>query len=331
MPHAAPFHYDALWQRLADQQLLGWLDKLRPATAEALDPARNGHWPRWQNGWQRLPTLLPNHLQLDQSAVTFGLRDDLDTPQAEALPEALRAFHPWRKGPWQFFGTTIDTEWRSDWKWQRLAPHLKPLAGRRVLDIGCGNGYYGWRALGAGAREVLGLDPFLPYTLQFQVGKRYHPDAPIDVLPLGVEQLQPRLQHYDTVLSMGVIYHRKDPLTHLLELCEAARPGGEIVVESIVIDGPTGHLLRPRGRYAKMRNVHALPTPGTLEAWMRQAGLRDVRTVHCGPTTTDEQRTTEWMTFESLPDFLDPADPARTIEGHPAPLRAITLGTCQGS
>ncbi|MFN9977777.1 MAG: DUF1698 domain-containing protein, partial [Phycisphaerae bacterium] len=47
-------------------------------------------------------------------------------------------------------------------------------------------------------------------------------------------------------------------------------------------------------------------------------------------TTLSEQRRTEWMTFESLEDFLDPLDSARTIEGYSAPVRALISATAGG-
>ena len=42
-------------------------------------------------------------------------------------------------------------------------------------------------------------------------------------------------------------------------------------------------------------------------------------------TTVEEQRSTDWMTFESLADFLDPNDANKNVEGHPAPLRDIFI------
>jgi tRNA (mo5U34)-methyltransferase len=42
-------------------------------------------------------------------------------------------------------------------------------------------------------------------------------------------------------------------------------------------------------------------------------------------TTSAEQRSTDWMRFQSLPDHLDPEDQSRTIEGLPAPIRAIFI------
>jgi tRNA (mo5U34)-methyltransferase len=123
---------------------------------------------------------------------------------------------------------------------------------------------------------------------------------------------------------MGVLYHRRVPLDHLAELRAALRPGGELVLETLVVEGDRTTILRP-DRYAKMRNVWAIPSCALLLEWVAASGFADARLADLAPTRTDEQRRTPWMRFESLADFLDPADPARTIEGHPAPVRAMVV------
>ena len=193
-----------------------------------------------------------------------------------------------------------------------------------VLDVGAGNGYYCLRMLGAGARLVVGIDPNQRYLAQFLALKRYLGTIPAFLLPLGIDDMPRRLAGFDTVFSMGVLYHRREPLLHLQQLAELLRPGGELVLESLVVD--TG-VLQPAGRYAKMANVWAVPSTDILGQWLRDAGYRDIRIIDSTPTTTDEQRRTPWMEFESLADFLDPDDPRRTIEGLPAPVRAIALAT----
>ena len=72
-----------------------------------------------------------------------------------------------------------------------------------------------------------------------------------------------------------------------------------------------------------MRNVWLLPTIAELTTWMKRYGYRDIEVVDQSITTTDEQRSTEWMTFESLREALDPDDPSKTVEGWPAPRRVI--------
>jgi tRNA (mo5U34)-methyltransferase len=74
-----------------------------------------------------------------------------------------------------------------------------------------------------------------------------------------------------------------------------------------------------------MRNVWHLPTVTALQDWLQKAGFLEIRLVDVTVTTTDEQRSTEWMPFESLAEALDPGDPGRTIEGWPAPRRALLV------
>jgi tRNA (mo5U34)-methyltransferase len=110
-----------------------------------------------------------------------------------------------------------------------------------------------------------------------------------------------------------------------LELREALKSGGELVLETLVIEGGLGDTLLPKDRYAKMRNVWFLPSCETLISWLERCGFKNIRLVNVCKTTIEEQRTTEWMTFYSLPNFLDPHNPDLTCEGLPAPMRAIVI------
>ena len=231
--------------------------------------------------------------------------------------------HPWRKGPFELFDVHIDTEWRSDWKWDRLQPHIDPLAGRRVLDVGCGSGYHCWRMAGDGAAEVIGIDPTPLFVLQYWALQKYLQQPGVWVLPLGIQHVPPKLAAFDSVFSMGILYHRRSPLDHLQELKACLRPGGQLILETLVIEGPAGATLVPEGRYARMGNVWFLPSCDTLLGWLRKLGFVDEALVDVSVTTVEEQRATEWMRFQSLADFLDPEDSSRTIEGYPAPRRAI--------
>jgi tRNA (mo5U34)-methyltransferase len=231
---------------------------------------------------------------------------------------------PWRKGPFNLHGINIDTEWRSDWKWDRLLPHISDLTNRTVLDIGCGSGYHLWRMRGAGAEFVVGIDPSDLFLSQFQAIKHFNPDPKVHLLPLGVEQL-PELNAFDTVFSMGVLYHRRSPIDFLSQLKAQLKPGGELILETLVVEGDVNTVLVPTDRYAKMRNVWFIPSTEALVLWMQRVGFKNVRVVDNDHTSLDEQRKTDWMTTESLADFLDPNDPNKTIEGYPAPLRAIII------
>lgn len=299
-----------------------WADALKVQLQRRFVDHPHGDIGRWQAAFNLLPDCPGAEVVADSPIVRVESESDCDTAAAEA---GLRGLMPWRKGPFSILGVDIDTEWRSDWKWQRVAPHLSDLGGRRVLDVGCGSGYHCWRMLGAGARRVLGIDPSLLFLMQFLSVKRYHQSAPVDLLPLRMEDLPPNLGFFDTVFSMGILYHRRSPIDHLLELKGALRSGGELVLETLVIPGETGQTLMPEDRYAMMRNVWFIPSSKTLELWLARAGFDAIRTVDETPTTLEEQRSTDWMRFQSLSDFLDPANSGRTVEGYPAPLRATIV------
>ena len=176
-----------------------------------------------------------------------------------------------------------------------------------------------------GASSVIGIDPFLLSLFQFEAVKHFIGESHIWLLPYKMEQFPQSTNYFDTIFSMGVLYHRRSPFDHLIELRDSLRNGGELVLETLVIDGKLGEVLVPEKRYAKMRNVWFIPSALTLEQWMKRIGFRNVRLVNVTKTTFEEQRKTDWMTFESLSEFLDPQNPDLTIEGYPAPKRAIII------
>lgn len=285
----------------------------------------HGDLQRWFNAYAALPS--PEQTQID---LVHSVSSQFSPAACDAeLKAALLLLHPWRKGPYHINGVHINTEWRSDWKWQRIANALE-LEGKHVLDVGCGNGYHLWRMLGAGAASVLGIDPTLLFMLQFRsLQKLLNSQHQADLLPIGIEAMPAKNQAFDTVFSMGVLYHRRSPMDHLLDLAGCLKPGGELLLETLVVEGEEGRVFTPQGpggnRYAQMNNVWFLPTVATLSLWLKRCGYEQVRCIDSSHTTVEEQRSTEWMRFNSLPDFLDPLDHSKTREGYPAPLRASLI------
>lgn len=312
--------YVPFYKLLKGTPLEAWIELLPERIAHGLRYERHGLLPQWEEALAKLPTLTATALELKSEVRVEG-------KAFAGLEELLKAFHPWRKGPYNIHGVHIDTEWRSDWKWDRVVPHIQPLEGRTVLDVGCGNGYHCWRMAGEGAKLVVGVDPTPMFICQFFAMKNFIRDPRAWVLPLGIEDVPETPAAFDTAFSMGVLYHRKSPIEHIEQLKSFLRPGGELVIETLVADGPEGYSLIPQGRYAKMRNVWLIPSVPTLELWLKRCGLRDIKTVDVNTTSLEEQRSTDWMTFESLPTFLDPDDPAKTAEGYPAPKRAVVIAT----
>lgn len=317
--------FGRFYQQIAVGPLAKWLEVLPAQISEWQRGNLHGHFRDWYKSLEYLPLLEPQKLDLLHSVTAD--RDDISDRHRQGIEKLLRNLMPWRKGPYFLYGTHINTEWRSDWKWERVLPHISPLAGRTVLDVGCGSGYHMWRMIGAGAHLVVGIDPMQLFLVQFEaVRKLLNDDRRAHMLPLGIEQL-PVLQAFDTVFSMGVLYHRRSPLDHLLQLKNQLVSGGELVLETLVIEGDVNQVLVPGERYAQMRNVFFIPSAEALKSWLEKSGFVDVRIVDFALTTTEEQRRTDWMTSESLAEFLDPEDPSKTVEGYPAPLRAVLVAT----
>src|SRR5699024_5046582 len=192
------------------------------------------------------------------------------------------------------------------------------LSGKTVLDVGCGSGYHMWRMLGAGAQLVVGIDPTTLFLCQFlAVSKLLGYPTAIHFLPLGIEQLAASAA-FDTVFSMGVLYHRRSPLDHLLQLKQQLKAGGELVLETLIIEGDEQQVLLPQQRYAKMKNVYFIPSAAALQLWLQKCGFTNIRLVDKCLTSVAEQRRTAWMTNESLAEFLAPNDTSLTVEGYPA-------------
>jgi tRNA (mo5U34)-methyltransferase len=322
------FHplYEDLFAFMKTNKLAPWVSSLEALLKLKLQEKPHGDLSKWLAAFDALPDIQADHVNLHSSRVGASSNRALTVDERSQLEDALRNLMPWRKGPFELFDIHIDTEWRSDFKWDRIKEHISPLKNRLVLDVGCGSGYHAWRMLGEGAGQVIGIDPNNLFMLQFATIKKYcGPAAPIHFLPIRMEDVPPQLEAFDTTFSMGVLYHRKSPIDHLMELKGTLRNGGELVLETLVADGELGYSLMPEDRYAMMRNAWYIPSIETLALWLRRAGFKDIRCVEKNQTSLEEQRSTDWMQYQSLQDFLDPQDTSKTIEGYPAPVRATFI------
>ena len=316
--------FGRFYQQIACGQLAHWLETLPAQLAAWQKEQLHGQFKQWTRAVEHLPALSPHRLDL-QHGVMAEAEAPLADGQKARIETLLRNLMPWRKGPFSLYGIHIDTEWRSDLKWERVLPHISPLAGRTILDVGCGSGYHLWRMIGEGARLAVGIDPMQLFLCQFEAVRKLLGDDPrAHLLPLGIEQL-PALNAFDTVFSMGVLYHRRSPLDHLWQLKNQLTQEGELVLETLVVEGDANTVLVPGERYAQMRNVYFIPSALALKNWLEKCGFVDVRIADHSVTTSEEQRRTDWMITESLADFLDPQDSSKTIEGYLAPLRAVLV------
>ena len=80
---------------------------------------------------------------------------------------------------------------------------------------------------------VVGIEPSVLFNLQFQALQSYIQRPEVCLLPFGIEVLPDDLNWFDTVFSMGVLYHRKNPIDHIYDLKSLLRPGGELCLETL--------------------------------------------------------------------------------------------------
>lgn len=316
---------DTFLTQIRSTRLAEFAEPLQAATQIALNDYTHGELQDWLCAIEALPDMGTVKAGIGGDAVTLSAQSPLSDANCAQFLQVLELLHPWRKGPFNLFGIDLDCEWRSHLKWDRIAKHIRPLQDRLILDVGCGNGYYCWRMLNQNPHLVLGIDPSQKFMMQFQLIKHYLPEQPVCFLPLKSEGLPTNMAVFDTVFSMGVLYHRKSPFDHLEELKACLAPDGELVLETLVIEAGHNEVLVPADRYARMRNVWFIPSPATLKSWVQRAGFKDVRIVDVNQTSTREQRSTQWMRFQSLADYLDPDNSNLTVEGYPAPRRAIVI------
>jgi len=321
-------NYDYFFKADHEPALLDWLNSITAQIKNQSDPARHGHFPAWLETLFALPHAATDQIELNSDVVTThsSITDTAEqkTRQAE-IKEHLLKLTPWRKGPFSIEGVFVDSEWQSFLKWNRIANFISPLNNRSVLDVGCGNGYYGYRMLGAGAKSVVGVDPGELFCTQFLAINHFIKSCQLAVLPLTGEVVFDSPYHFDTVFSMGVLSHRRQPQEHLQGLHSCLKSGGELVLETLVIESESAEEMIPEDRYANMRNVWRLPSVPLLIEQVQQAGFSDVRCVDVCRTTTTEQRTTQWMPSYSLQNGLNTQDQSLTKEGYPAPVRAVII------
>ncbi|XKM14555.1 tRNA 5-methoxyuridine(34)/uridine 5-oxyacetic acid(34) synthase CmoB [Orbaceae bacterium ac157xtp] len=312
------------YQIIAKNQLADWLQTLPSQLAKWQKENTDSQYKSWIKSVQHLPEITPHHLNL-LDGVIANASSPLPEGEIKRITHHLTSLSPWRKGPFSLYDVCLDAEWRSDWKWQRVIPHINNLKDHTILDVGCNSGYYMWRMIGAGAKLVVGIDPMPLFLCQFEaIRKLLGNDQRAHFIPVGIETL-PKLNAFDTVFSMGVLYHRRSPIDHLLQLKDQLRQNGQLVLETLIIDGNEHEALMPGERYAQMKNVYFIPSIKTMINWLNKCGFKNINVVDISKTDLNEQRKTPWMTSESLIDFLDPNDHSKTIEGYSAPIRAVFI------
>ena len=245
--------------------------------------------------------------------------DSANNALLSTLKSLLLDLKPWRKGPFNICGIEVQSEWDSAIKFNIIAPHLS-VEGKVIADIGCNNGYYSFRLLPLRPSKIVCFEPSAHCKMQFDLINAFV-RSEICFEMLGVEDLAEYDCKFDCILCLGVIYHRTNPLDCLRILKNALNPRGELIIDTLIIEGQSEIALSPLS-YAKMKNVYFIPSISAFKNWLVRAGFREIELLCVKKTTSEEQRKTAWSGGESLEDFLDKEDKNKTIEGYSAPIRA---------
>ncbi len=281
---------------------------------------------RYRTPYKHLQKFTACHIDCSTHCVTIGQPDEISSSEQKEIKGSLKSFMPWRKGPFSVFGIDIDAEWRSERKWQRIIPILPDLKGKIIADIGCNNGYYMFRMAASEPQLVLGLEPSVQHYYSFKALNGMAGLTQLDIDLLGVEHLRYFESCFDVIFLLGIIYHRPSPVDTLRDIYTALQPGGTLILESQAIPGDEPLALFPEKTYAKVPGTYFVPTGSCLCNWMKKAGFEDIDFFHSHPMSSDEQRQTDWMQFESYADFIDIDNPQKTVEGYPAPCRVFLKG-----
>ena len=283
-------------------------------------------WLQWKNIIP-MREALENIKKIDTTDINININEDwvsatknISQKETEQLEENLKKLIPWRKGPFNICGIKVDSEWQSNLKYNLLEKHFD-LKDKIVADVGCNNGYYMFRMLSQNPKKLIGFDPSAIFKTQFDIVNHFiKSDMHYELL--GVEHLEFYEHKFDFIFMLGVLYHRSDPIASLKSLNRALNKGGEIIVDSFMIDGEDEVCLVPKERYAMIPNIYFIPTVNCFKNWLHRAGFTDIELIEITKTDEKEQRVTPWTFGMSLDDFRDTNNPEKTIEGYPAPKRA---------
>ena len=314
--------YNPFWKKLKTIDICekDFQQLISHTRTKLINPVQ-GDYPRWYQSYQELPEIEQIKKNTHIDAITCSSLSDLANPQI--INQAYKGLMPWRKGPFNMFSIFIDSEWQSNMKWKRIEKKLPDLKNKVVLDVGCGNGYYIFRMMDKHPFLVMGIDPGLLQVMQFWSIEKYVQSGAC-VLPIAIQDMPKTIDYFDVVFSMGVLYHRKSPIHHIKELASFIKPKGHLVIETLIVKGDESTCLLPGNRYAQMRNVWFLPSVAMLKIMLQRCGFSNIECIDITTTSVDEQRTTKWMKFHSLKEFLND-NKSKTIEGYELPTRATIV------
>jgi 2-polyprenyl-6-hydroxyphenyl methylase/3-demethylubiquinone-9 3-methyltransferase len=160
-----------------------------------------------------------------------------------------------------------------DHRWQTDEHGLRPLAGRRAADVGCGAGLLAEPLARLGA-QVTGIDA-APENIAAARDHALGQGLEIDYRVGGADALEGR---FDLVTSLEVVEHVADPAAFVGALAAAVAEGGVMILSTpnrtrwsklVMITFGEGLGRIPKGTH----NWDKFVAPGELSAMVRATGL----------------------------------------------------------
>ena len=283
----------------------------------------HGNLDGWINILNSLPKIHTDFFDFSKHMIQIGRPNEIQEFEKKILEENLLKLSPWRKGPFLLFQTEIDSEWRSEKKWERIRPFLPQKRGMRICDIGCSNGYYAYKLAELHPEIVIGIEKTPLYVIQFLATKIYAKAIDnILVIPGNGENFNNKID-FDLVLSMGILYHSKNPTHHIEAIKKLLKKNGTIILETIITKGNADIQIKKGETFAGMKNIGTIFNEKNILSLLDKNGFKNIECVNISETSKDEQRSTKWMSGKSFSDFVLPN--GSTIEGYNSFCRAIFI------
>lgn len=160
-----------------------------------------------------------------------------------------------------------------------LKQHAGNLAGKRILDVGCGGGIYAESMAHEGA-DVTGIDMA---QASLTVAKLHGLESGISVnyqrIPVETLALE-QANQFDIVTCMEMLEHVPDPVSVIRACHELVKPGGKVLFSTLnrstkaflmaIVGAEYLLKLLPKGTHHYEKFI----TPGELSQMARSVGLR---------------------------------------------------------
>ena len=108
-------------------------------------------------------------------------------------------------------------------EWHQLKPLFPPLAGKDVLDLGCGYGWHCRYSVENGAEQVLGIDLSRK---MIEEARRRNPDRRIEYRVCGIEEYDYPKDRWDCVISNLALHYIKNIELVFEKVHRTLKPGG---------------------------------------------------------------------------------------------------------